>query len=119
MPVEAVIERRIAGIPGRNFKSIRTHRKGSSLMIIKRILSGTAAVAIAAALTMASQAPAWAQGEKKGFATEETQGNSGKTNENANPDNQGQVTTTGPKGQVAKGNTDCNNCESSGPGRSN
>jgi len=86
-------------------------------MLIKRIVSGTAAVAIAAVLTMASQAPAWA-----GHASVETttQGNSGKTNENANPDNNGQVTTTttGPKGQVDKGRTDCNNCDTStsGPG---
>ena len=76
------------------------------------------ALAIAAALILAGAAvttTSWAQGNKTGFEEEEvaTQGNSGKTNENANPENEGQTetTTTGPKGQVDKGNLDCNNCE--------
>lgn len=67
------------------------------------------------ALSLANPDPAWAQGQKKGHeeTTQSTQGNSGKTNENANPDNEGQTTTetTGPKGQLDKGNTDCNNCD--------
>ena len=59
--------------------------------------------------------PAVAEGKKNGFGseTESTQGNSGKTNPNANPDNQGQTVeeTTGPRGQLKNGKTDCNNCE--------
>lgn len=60
--------------------------------------------------------PAVAQGKKLGFdeETTSTQGNGGRTNTNANPDNEGQTVeeTTGPKGQLMNGNTDCNNCES-------
>jgi hypothetical protein len=74
------------------------------------ILAAAATVAL-----FAAQDPAWAQGEKRGFGedTTNTQGNSGKTNENANPDNEGQTTTTttGPRGQLKQDNTDCNNCE--------
>jgi hypothetical protein len=50
-----------------------------------------------------------------------TQGNSGRTNDSANPANQGQTTTTssGPPGQINQGNTGCNNCTTvtDGPGR--
>jgi hypothetical protein len=67
-------------------------------------------------LLFSAQDPVWAQGKKSGHDTTNTstQGNSGKTNTNANPDNEGQTTTTttGPKGQLDKGNTGCNNCDS-------
>jgi hypothetical protein len=73
------------------------------------------AITVASLLAIASASPGFAQGQKTGFDEEETttQGGSGKVNTNANPDNQGQttVTTTGPKGQLAKDNTDCNNCD--------
>ena len=90
----------------------------------------------AAALLALSVTPMQAGGNKTGHDTDTwteettTQGNSGKTNDNANPDNSGQETTTtttttsGPKGQLDKDNTDCNNCTSTttttstGPGNS-
>jgi hypothetical protein len=69
----------------------------------------------AAALMLVSFDPTFAQGKKTGFGEdqESTQGNSGKTNDNANEDNEGQTTTetTGPRGQLKQDNTDCNNCE--------
>ena len=62
---------------------------------------------------------------KNGFSsdTTKTQGNGGKTNDNANPDNNGQVTTTtsGPKGALKNDNTPDSNVTTttSGPGNSN
>jgi hypothetical protein len=70
-------------------------------------------LAATAAFLLVAQGPAEAK-----FASTSTQGNSGKTNTNANPDNKGQVTTTGPKGQLKQGKTSCNNCTSTGPGNS-
>jgi hypothetical protein len=88
-------------------------------MTAKHVMSRTMAVGVAAALMLASQSPVWAQGMKTGFGedTTRTQGNSGKTNDNANPDNEGQTvtTTTGPRGQLKNGNTGCNNCETLPP----
>jgi hypothetical protein len=79
---------------------------------MKRLAISLIAVAV---LLLGGLQPVLAQGQKTGHQTEteSTQGNSGKTNPNANPDNEGQTTTTttGPKGQLDKGNTDCNNCE--------
>jgi hypothetical protein len=46
--------------------------------------------------------------------SESTQGNSGKENLNANPNNEGQTTTTGPKGQI-KQDDKCHNCTESPP----
>jgi hypothetical protein len=70
-----------------------------------------------AALLFAAQAPVWAQGNKSGHETETTMGESGNPPPNDNAaDSGGTKTTSGPKGQVDKGNTDCNNCTSSGPG---
>jgi hypothetical protein len=69
------------------------------------------------AVFLISALPAMAQdsGRHSGFDsdTDATQGNSGKENTNANPDNEGQTVeeTTGPKGQLKQGNDDCNNCE--------
>ncbi len=72
-------------------------------------------LAATVALFFAAQEPALAQGNKTGHesTSQSTQGNSGKTNDNANENNQGQTTTTttGPKGQLDKGNTGCNNCD--------
>lgn len=68
---------------------------------MKTIFAALAAVALAVAIA----GPAGAQGKKLGFASESTQGMGGKTVENANPDNQGQLTVTGPKGQVKQGKT--------------
>jgi hypothetical protein len=66
-------------------------------------------------LGLLTQAPAWAAGKHNGFkdGSVSTQGNGGQTNDSANPDNQGQTTTTyeGPKGQIDQGNTGCNKCE--------
>ncbi len=76
-------------------------------------------LAATAVFFFVAQDPAWAAGKKSGFGETTTQGNSGKTNTNANPDNNGQKTTTGPQGQLNKGNTDCNNCTSTGPGKGN
>ena len=80
-------------------------------MTLKKVLSATTAIALA--LAMAS--PVFAAGKKVGFAEEETatQGSGGQENPNANPENEGQTVeeTTGPRGQVKQGNTDCNNCE--------
>jgi hypothetical protein len=73
------------------------------------------AIAAAFALALAAVNPAFADGKKTGFETEEnsTQGKGGQENPNANPDNEGQTETetTGPKGQLKQGNNDCNNCE--------
>lgn len=66
------------------------------------------AVVFAAAMLAWFAAPALAAGQKTGFATTSTttQGNSGKTDDSANPDNQGLVTTiSGPYGQVKQGKT--------------
>jgi hypothetical protein len=89
-------------------------------------MTKTLATTIALTAMLAMGSAAWAQGNQTGFGStgpSTTQGNSGKTNDTANPDNSGQVTTetTGPKDQIDKGATDCNNCEttSTGPGNSN
>jgi hypothetical protein len=49
-----------------------------------------------------------------------TQGNSGKTNENANPDNSGTqtTTTTGPHGQLKQGKDANTTTVTTGPGQS-
>jgi hypothetical protein len=70
------------------------------------------------ALVIGSVGPTLAAGQHNGWADESGQGNIDNDNANANEDNNGQVTVEGPKGQVDKGNTDCHNCESSGPGNS-
>jgi hypothetical protein len=73
------------------------------------------AITAAAFLVAGSAEPSFAQ-QKKGFATQTTQGNSGKTAK-AGATNQGLKTVTGPKGQVKQGNTTCNNCTQDLPGR--
>ncbi|MDX8514831.1 hypothetical protein [Mesorhizobium captivum] len=67
-------------------------------------------------LAVAASLPAFAG--KNGFDSDTTttsgQGNGEKTNDSANPDNNGQTTTTtttsGPHGQIKSGDTSCNNC---------
>ena len=66
---------------------------------MRKLLSITAA----AALAVATVTPVFAAGNKTGFSSTSTQGSGGKTNTNANPDNQGQTTITGPRGQVKQG----------------
>jgi hypothetical protein len=84
---------------------------------MRKLMIATTAIA---ALLLGSLGPTLAA--HKSVTSPPTQGNSGKTNDNANEDNNGQVTTTttGPKGQVDKGKTEdnCNNCTTttSGPG---
>jgi hypothetical protein len=75
-------------------------------------------VLAALALIIGSVGPTLAEGNHFGFSDDSGQGNLDNDNDNANPDNKGQVEVSGPKGQIDKGNTDCNNCESSGPGNS-
>ena len=67
------------------------------------------------ALVVGSASPTMAAGQHNGFSDESGQGNL--NNDNVQ-DNNGTVTVSGPKGQIDKGKTDCNNCESSGPGNS-
>ena len=78
---------------------------------MKKILSATTAIALALAVA----SPGFAAGKKVGFAEEETatQGSGGQENPNANPENEGQTVeeTTGPRGQLKQGNTECNYCE--------
>jgi len=69
---------------------------------------------VVTALTFGVASPALAK--KNGFQTTTTQGNSGKTNPNANPDNNGQTTTSGPKGALKNGNTPDNTVTTCGPG---
>ena len=77
------------------------------------------ATAAALALAAAVANPAFAAGKKVGFGeetdTSATQGSGGQTNESANPENEGQTIiveeTTGPRGQLKQGSTECNNCE--------
>jgi len=47
------------------------------------------------------------------FATEQGQGNLNNNNVQNNP---GTVTVSGPPGQIKQGNTECNNCTTTGPG---
>ena len=61
--------------------------------------------AASAAVALALSAPAFAAGQKNGFASVSTQGSGGKTNTSANPSNQGQTTVSGPRGQVKQGKT--------------
>jgi hypothetical protein len=63
------------------------------------------ATAAALALAFAMGSPAFAAGKKTGFDTEATQGSGGKTNESANPENEGQTIISGPHGQVKQGKT--------------
>jgi hypothetical protein len=74
---------------------------------------------LAAVALLALACPVLAQdnGRHEGFSEESGQGNTDNDNQNANPDNEGQTTLSGPKGQVDKGNTDCNNCELDLPGK--
>jgi hypothetical protein len=74
------------------------------------------AVALAATLMMSSFSIAEAQGNKTGFSDKSGQGNLDNQNSNAKPGNQGETSVSGPKGQIDKGNTDCNNCSSDLPG---
>jgi hypothetical protein len=60
-----------------------------------------------------TQAPAWAQGNRTGFSEQEGQGNLENDNVRDNP---GTASVSGPKGQIDKGNVDCNNCEQDLPG---
>lgn len=85
---------------------------------------GRAAALAVAVIVLAT--PGISVAKQNGFGTEEgptTQGNGGNTNDNSNPDNNGQVETetTGPRGQLKNGNEDCNNCTTTttGPGNSN
>ncbi len=64
-----------------------------------KLFATTAAVALALAVA----SPAFAAGKKSGFASESTQGSSGKPAKSN--DNQGTTTVTGPKGQVKQGKT--------------
>jgi hypothetical protein len=80
---------------------------------MRKAFISTAAVL---ALVIGSVGPTLAAGQHNGFSKDSGQGNLDNDNANANPDNNGQVTVSGPKGQIDKGTTDCNNCESSGPG---
>jgi hypothetical protein len=68
-----------------------------------------------AALLISTAAPAFAEGKHTGFSSDSGQGNL--NNDNVQ-NNNGTVTVSGPKGQIDKDNTDCHNCESSGPGNS-
>ena len=82
---------------------------------MKKILGATTAIALALAVA----SPGFAAGKKVGFAeetdTSATQGSGGQENDSANPENEGQTVvteeTTGPRGQLKQGSTDCNNCE--------
>jgi len=56
---------------------------------------------------------AFAEGNHNGFASDSGQGNL--SNENVQ-NNNGTTSVSGPKGQVDKGNTDCNNCSTDLPG---
>jgi hypothetical protein len=66
------------------------------------------------ALTFGVAGPALAV--KNGFDSTTTQGNGGKTNPNANPDNNGQTTTSGPHGALKNGNTPDSTVTTCGPG---
>ncbi|WP_262030017.1 hypothetical protein [Microvirga sp. Mcv34] len=74
------------------------------------------ATAAALSLIIVTASGAWAQGNKTGFSSDTGQGNLNNENYKDNP---GSVEVSGPKGQIDKGNTDCNNCTSSGPGNGN
>jgi hypothetical protein len=65
-------------------------------------------LATAAVFLFATQDPVWAAHET---TTTTTQGNSGKPAQNTNNQGTTTTTTTGPKGQLDKGNTGCNNCD--------
>ena len=66
-------------------------------------------LAATAMLFFATQNPVWAA---HATTTTTTQGNSGKPAQNTNNQGTTTTTTTGPKGQLDKGNTGCNNCDS-------
>jgi hypothetical protein len=74
-------------------------------------------LAAAGLLVFSAQDPVWAAGKKSGFSRDSGQGNSSNDNTNANPNNQGKTSVSGPKGQIDKGNFDCNNCEQDLPGK--
>jgi hypothetical protein len=100
---------------------VNPRHENKGVVTMKKLI--TAAAAFALALSVAG--PGFAAGKKTGFGSEttSTQGNSGKENPNANPDNEGQTVTetSGPRGQLKQGNTDCNNCSTetvSLPGKS-
>lgn len=75
------------------------------------------AVTASAALALMISAPSFAAGAKKGFDTTVTQGSGGKTNTNANPDNSGTTTVSGPKGQLQNGKTANTTVDLPGNGR--
>jgi hypothetical protein len=82
---------------------------------MKNLLTATMAIALAFAIA----SPGFAAGKKTGFGnqtdTSATQGSGGQTNDDANPENEGQTIiteeTTGPRGQLKQGSTDCQTCE--------
>ncbi len=72
------------------------------------------AITISTTLLGAAVAPALAEGNHFGFGSESSGPNNGNSgNNNGNLDNNGTSSseTTGPKGQLKNGKTDCNNCE--------
>jgi hypothetical protein len=72
------------------------------------------AITVSTALLGTAVAPVLAAGQHVGWDTdtsEPTNGNSGNSNGNLDNNGTSSTTTTGPKGQLDKGNTDCNNCE--------
>jgi hypothetical protein len=76
-----------------------------------RVITVTSAVL---ALLLATAGGAFSQGKHTGFSDESGQGNLNNDNVKDNP---GTASVSGPKGQVDKGNFDCNNCEQDLPGK--
>ncbi len=73
-------------------------------------------------LVLSTSSVTWAeggtdQGKHKGFSQESGQGNLDNNNANANPNNNGQTSVEGPKGQIDNGKTDCNKCTQDLPGK--
>jgi hypothetical protein len=75
-----------------------------------KIISLIAVAALGLVVTPALDA------KMNGFDHQSGQGKKGKTNTNANPDNKGQTTTSGPKGALKNGNTPDGTVTTCGPG---
>ena len=75
----------------------------------------TIALALAFTLVVASSGGAFAAGNKSGFGSNSGQGNL--SNENVQePANPGTTSETGPKGQLKRTGSPCNNCVTDLPG---
>jgi hypothetical protein len=74
------------------------------------------AAAIAALLVVSASTGYADNGQHSGFSSDTQSGQGNLTNDSSNNSTNNGTTTetsTGPKGQLDKGNTDCNNCTSS------